>query len=209
MRRFPQIRFRGQLIAMFLSLFLVTWAGVAITAHQTVSRSVLRVVSDHKLWLAIYSESFLLDLQAGNTISVERKLNLLVNRKIYSSVSVNFGSNVISATTHEPAEANVSRWYEKWLPVNTISTELRDVSNSKWGTLTAAIDEGYLYSPIYDSIDTFFRFSFGLFIIYLGICLLMAMSFEGPVTALGHYFDLFLSVDQSSTKNFPFIESKI
>jgi signal transduction histidine kinase/DNA-binding NarL/FixJ family response regulator len=196
MIRLPKTKFRSRLIAMFLSLFVVTWAGVAVTAHQTVSKSVDRILNDHKLWLAVYSESFLLDLQAGNTISVERKLKLLVNRKIYSSIEVNFGSNVITATSQDQTSMNRGSWYGKYLPDNTISTELRDASNARWGILTATVDENYLYSPIYESIDSFLRYSIALFLSYLGLCLLMGVSFEGPITALANYFDLFLSVDE-------------
>ncbi len=196
MIQLPKTKFRSQLVAMFLSLFVVTWAGIAITAHQTVSNSIDRILSDHKVWLEVYSESFLLDLQAGNTLNVERKLKLLVNRNIYASIQVSFGSNVIAATSHDRNKSPRSGWYGKYLPTNTISAELRDGSNARWGALTATVDENYLYAPIYDSIDSFLGYSLALFLIYFGLCLLIGVMFEGPVAALGKYFDLFLSVEE-------------
>ena len=196
MIRFRKTKFRSLLVTMFLSLFVVTWAGVALTAYQTVSNSVDRILSDHKLWLTVYSDSFFSDLHAGNTIIVEQKLKVLVNRKIYSAIQVKFGSHVIAATSEDQTKDIQRSWYEKCLPDNKISTELRDASDSQWGTLTATVDENYLYAPIYESIYSFLGYSLALFLIYFGLCLFMGVSFEGPVIALSNYFDLFLSVDK-------------
>ncbi len=183
----------------FLGFYLLAWAGCISLIIADYRENLDQLRYSHEKWLQTYAETFLGDIEVGNTLSVEKKLDILVQRDLVERAVLKFGKHAL--TTNKPTRAAKSwaarmhamlaRGLGRIVPRNQITLDVADASGTVWGSLAVELDPDILYGPVLHSVEKFIVYGCAFFLICLALILLFIDALTDEVQALIRYIQRF------------------
>ncbi|MEZ4749305.1 MAG: HAMP domain-containing sensor histidine kinase [Bdellovibrionota bacterium] len=190
--------FKSQLLATIITGYVILWSIFCVVVILNFREDTARLFHTQREWLTLYTRTFLNDLKQGNSLAVEQKLKILVNKKIFSEARLSYGNREIRVQgTHTPPAQ--SSWALSWLlPDTKVVTPVRDDSLSEWGVLEASLSPEFLLEPIRENINAFIQQTGALFFFLLAGLLWMVDRQTAPLQTLTRYIRRFATRKNNS-----------
>lgn len=164
-----------QSLFVFLLPSIVLFISFLILIHHQHKTGVGQLTEITKKWLNTYGESFLVDIQIGNTLAVRKKMKSLTGSNFFASARLKYGESVIEINEDEARHTRPAPAYHfliGWLDLpEKISIDVRDVYGTRWGTLDVSLNAGFLCGQSLLSYIIFFVLGSSVFVFNVGLIL--------------------------------------
>ncbi len=205
LRRGFGFSFRRQLLVGVVSLYSLFIVGLLTMVTLNHARMVREQISANKLWLSTYSESFLSDIELGSTLSVEKKLNYLLNRNLMSSAKLSFSGRMIVADKPFTDRVEKEDWIHTALlkilhpfyPSTDLKIDVKDSSGTVWGELEASLDPRFVHKPLVDTLCEILIYGFSIMLVLLGFVMQFLRYHLGEIHQLQDYLKQFSKLNYS------------
>ena len=190
--------FKSQLLATIITGYVILWSIFCVVVILNFREDTARLFHTQREWLTLYTRTFFIFLKQGNSLAVEQKLKVLVNKKIFSEARLRYANREIRVQGTHRSSAQPS-WALSWLLPNTkVVTPVRDDSLSEWGVLEASLSPEFLLEPIRENIIAFIQQTGALFFFLLAGLLWMVDRQTAPLQTLSRYIRRFATRKNNS-----------
>lgn len=190
-----QSSFYSRLLFYFLTFYILFGLGSALLVFEGYRENIRQVRSAHERWLKTYAETFFNDIALGNTIAVENRLNILVQRALAEDATLSFGKRQLRSSDTAAVNALPKDWLSgailRFFPKNILHVQVTDTANTVWANLTVTLDPAMLYDPIVRSIKQFVFYGLSFFLIALALMLFFIDKLAMAVQTLADYIKTF------------------
>jgi signal transduction histidine kinase len=182
---FNRVSFKVSLSTLFSLFFILLWFLYNTFFIQSLRSSLEDKARDQRMWLKVYSQSFLDDVQTGNLNSLEKKVKTLVDKEIFTFVNIKFPENEVSFKREfKVKEKSEIYFLSKLIDVQTIKIPLEDRFLTTWGNIHAEIDTSHFYDSHESKFVKYLYNNVALLIIYIGLMIFIVNFFDFQLTNL-------------------------
>ena len=192
------MKFKTRVLISFSLLFILIGLIISWFLGQEIRDNSKRIIQTQREWLNIYSVEILDSYKIGDLYSIDRKMKGLINKKPFLKISLKIGTwknTYLKSKLKEdqPFLKNYHRQFllDQFFPFKNYKIDLRDQTNTKWGTLYFSLDKKRIFQFHILKIERYAIYLLSIFIISLSLLFFIIHSIEIPILTLKNYFSIF------------------